>query len=83
MVKLMTVMKNVALVALMSGALEVEESVVEVSKQQVEAARKHNWEVEMKRKAAKKELYQIEKELGLRSDSVSVKAVPQAVCSRR
>lgn len=79
----MSVMKNVALVALMSGALEVEETVVEVGKQQVEAARKASWEREMAAKEARREMVRREKAMGLRPESVSVKATPQAVYSRK
>ena len=81
----MTAMMMASVAAVISGAAEATTAEVLEAGQKagVEAARKSSWEAEMKRKAAKKELYQIEKELGLRSDPVSVKAVPQAVCSRR
>ena len=79
----MTVLKTVALAAILNGAETTIDGLEAGQKAAVEATRKSNWEVEMKRKAARQELVQLEKELGLRSDSVSVKAVPQAVCSRK
>lgn len=81
----MTAMNMAALSAIINGATSATTCEVLEAGQQaaVEAMRKSNWEVEMKRKAARQELVQLEKELGLRADSVSVKAVPQAVYSRK
>lgn len=80
----MTAMNMAALAAIVNGSVVLSTAEkIESGKATVEAARKASWEREMAAKEARREMVRREKAMGLRPESVSVKATPQAVYSRK